>query len=180
MPDVRSFNIEAFKAKFGSGAKSSLFYFQPQWPASISAPVSQQDAIYMVKSTAAPSTSTEEAVMNWQGFDFKYMSKRTYADFTVSFHVDLDAKIRQTFELWSNLIHDPLTNFYSTQDVYMTDQRLQMLGYNGQVIAEYTLHSAWPKEIGQITLDYATGETAEFEITFSYLYHTLSDKETGA
>jgi hypothetical protein len=35
MPDVRAFNIEAFKARFGDGAKSSLFYYQPQWPAAL-------------------------------------------------------------------------------------------------------------------------------------------------
>jgi len=49
MPDTRAFNIEAFKAKFGDGAKASLFYFQPQWPGGIQADVAQQDAIYMVK-----------------------------------------------------------------------------------------------------------------------------------
>ncbi len=179
MPDVRAFNIEAFKAKFGDGAKSSLFYYQPQWPAALGASVNQEDAIYMVKTAQMPSTTLEEAVLNWQGFDWKFPSKHTYNDISISFHVDKDAKIRMTFEDWSNLCHDPKTNFYSTHDVFMADQKLQMLGFNGQVILEFTIHDAWPKEVAQIQMDYATAEVAEFDVTFSYSYHELSFNETG-
>jgi hypothetical protein len=71
MPDVRSFNIEAFKARFGDGAKSSLFYYQPQWPGALAASVNQEDAIYLVKTATLPSTTLEEVSLNWQGFDWK-------------------------------------------------------------------------------------------------------------
>lgn len=179
MPDVRSFNIEAFKAKFGDGAKSSLFYYQPQWPSALGASVNQEDAIYMVKTAQMPSTSLEEVVLNWQGFDWKFPGKHTYSDISISFHVDKDAKIRMTFEDWSNLCHDPTTNFYTTHDVFMADQKLQMLGFDGQVILEFTIHDAWPKEVSQVQMDYASAEVAEFDVTFSYSYHELSFTETG-
>jgi hypothetical protein len=178
MPDVRAFNIEAFKARFGDGAKSSLFYYQPQWPA-INADVNQQDAIYLVKTAQMPSTALEEVVLNWQGFDWKFPGKHTYTDVVITFNVDLNAKIRQTFERWSNLAHDPVTNFYTTHDQYMVDQRLQMIGYEGQVILEFVLHDAWPKEVSQITMDYASTEIATFDVTFTYSYHELSFTETG-
>lgn len=179
MPDVRAFNIEAFKAKFGDGAKSSLFYFQPQWPGALAADVSQQDAIYLVKTAQMPSTALEEVTLNWQGFDWKFPGKHTYTDVTITFNVDKNAKIRNTFEKWSNLCHNPVTNFYSTHDVFMVDQRLQMVGYEGQVILEFTLHNAWPKEISQVTMDYASTEIATFDVTFTYSYHELSFTETG-
>lgn len=179
MPDVRAFNIEAFKARFGDGAKSSLFYYQPQWPGSLQADVDQQDAIFMVKTAQLPSTALEEVVLNWQGFDWKFPGKHTYTDVVVTFNVDKDAKIRNTFEKWSILCHDPKTNFYSTHDVYMADQRLQMIGYEGEVILEFTLHDAWPKEISQVTMDYASTEIATFDVTFTYSYHELSFTETG-
>jgi hypothetical protein len=180
MPDTRAFNIEAFKAKFGDGAKASLFYYQPQWPGALNADINQQDAIYLVKTAQMPSTTLEEGVLNWQGFDWKYATKHTYTDITITFNVDKEAKIRQTFENWSNLCHDPVTNFYATHDIYMIDQRLQMIGYNGNVILEFTLVSAWPKEVSQITMDYATSEVATFDVTFSYQYHLTSYTETGA
>lgn len=180
MPDVRSFNIEAFKARFGDGAKASLFYYQPQWPAGLDADVNQQDAIFLVKTAQMPSTVLEEVILNWQGFDWKFPGKHTYTDVTVTFNVDKDAKIRETFEKWSNLAHDPVTNFYATHDVYMSDQRLQMIGYNGEVILEFTLHDAWPKEISQIAYDMASTEVATFDVTFTYTYHETSFTETGS
>lgn len=179
MPDVRAFNIEAFKARFGDGAKASLFYYQPQWPGSLQADVNQQDAIYLVKTAQMPSTALEEVTLNWQGFDWKFPGKHTYTDVVITFNIDKDAKIRQTFENWSNLCHDPTTNFYTTHDVYMVDQRMQMIGYEGEVILEFTLHDAWPKEVSQITMDYSSTEIATFDVTFTYSYHETSFTETG-
>ena len=179
MPDANAFNIEAFKAKFGDGAKTSLFYFQPQWPGSIQPSVNQQDAIYLVKTAQMPSTALEEVVLNWQGFDWKFGGKHTYTDIVVTFNVDLKAKVRKTFEDWSNLAHNPKTNEYTTHDLYMIDQRLQMVGYDGAVILEFVLHDAWPKEISQISMDYASTEIATFDVTFTYSYHELSFSETG-
>ena len=180
MPDVRAFNIEAYKAKFGDGAKSSLFYYQPQWPTGLTSPdVTQEDAIYLVKTAQMPSTTLEEVVLNWQGFDWKFPGKHTYTDVVITFNVDLEAKIRNTFENWSNVCHDPVTNFYSVHTDYMADQKLQMIGYDGQVILEYSLRDAWCKEISQIAMDYASTEVAQFDVTFSYSYHELQFNETG-
>lgn len=179
MPDVRAFNIEAFKARFGDGAKSSLFYYQPQWPGALDADTGQEDAIYLVKTAQMPSTALEEVTLNWQGFDWKFAGKHTYTDVVITFNVDLNATIRSTFEKWSNLVHDPVTNFYSVHSQYMMDQILQMIGFEGQVILEFILHDAWPKEVAQIAMDYSSTEVATFDVTFSYSYHEVSFNETG-
>ena len=179
MPDPRSFNIEAFKANFGDGAKNSLFYYQPSWPPALNAPLTEEQTIYLVKTATMPSTALEEVVINWQGFDWKFAGKHTYTDVTVTFMVDLDAKVRMLFERWSNLIHDPVTNFYTVHTEHMRDQRLQMLGYQGQVILEFTLHDGWPKEVSQISMDYSSTEVAQFDVTFTYSYHEIKFSETG-
>lgn len=179
MPDVRAFNIEAFKARFGDGAKNSLFYYQPNWPEALDADIDEEDAVYLVRTVTMPSTTLEEATLNWQGFDWKYPGKHTYNPITISFNVDLNAKIRMLFEKWSNLAHNPINNFYSTHDVFMKDQVLQMIGYEGNVILEFTLRSAWPQEVAQISMDYSSTEVAQFDITFSYLYHEVSFNERG-
>ncbi len=176
MPDVRAFNIEAFKARFGDGAKSSLFYFQPQWPGRISE-VSQEDAVYLVKTAQIASTALEEVTLNWQGFDWKFPGKHTYTDVVITFNVDLKAKIRQTFENWSNLCHDPVTNFYNVHTVYMVDQRVQLLDYDGNPSVTYTLFNAWPMTLGPIELDYAGTEVAMFDVTFSYTHHLIEENQ---
>lgn len=179
MPDVRAFNIEAFKARFGDGAKSSLFYYQPNWPGALDADLGEEDAVYLVKTSQLPSTTLEEVTLNWQGFDWKYPGKHTYTGVTITFNVDIEAKIRMLFEKWSNLAHNPVTNFYNTHNVFMADQKLQMIGFQGQVILEFTLHDAWPQEIAQITMDYSSTEVATFDVTFTYSYHEVSFNETG-
>lgn len=179
MPDIRAFNIEAFKAKFGDGAKSSLFYYQPSWPGALDAPLSEEDTVYLVKTATMPSTTLEEVTLNWQGFDWKFAGKHTYTDVTITFNVDLNAKVRMLFERWSNLIHNPLNNFYTVHSEHMQDQRMQMVGYQGQVILEFTLHDAWPKEVAQISMDYSSTEIATFDVTFTYSYHEVQFSETG-
>jgi hypothetical protein len=179
MPEVDAFNIEKFKSKFGDGAKGGLFYFRPAWPAGITADVTTTDAIYLVKTATVPTTTLAEDTLAWQGMDYKYAGKRTYGDLAVNFNVDISAKIRMLFERWSNFIHDPSTNLRETSSNYMVDQKLQMVGYDGQVILEFTMHHAWPKDIGSIALDYSSADTVTFDVTFSYIYHTLSFSETG-
>lgn len=179
MPGLESFNIEQYKSRFGDGAKASLFYYRPQWPAGIDTDITQEDAMYLVRSTQIPSTTIETGTLNWQGFDYKYATKQTYNTITVSFNVDLQAKIRLQFEKWMNLMHNPVTNIYATSSQYMQDQTLQMVGYSAENLLEFKLHHAFPTEIGQITLDYSTPEVAQFDITLTYQYHTVSQSETG-
>ena len=61
----------------------------------------------------------------------------------------------------------------------MIDQKLQMLGYQGEVILEFNIHDAWPKEISQVTMDHSSTEIATFDVSFTYSYHNLSFTETG-
>ena len=172
------FNLEAFKSAFKDGARSNLFYYIPNFPGTDGG--LGNDAKFLVKSTSLPDTTLEEVVVNWQGYDFKYGSKHTYADFTVMFNTDREAKIRFAFEDWINKkIHNPKTNEYFAFDNYMRDQKLQLLGFDGKPVMEYTLHDAWPKVVGALSLDYATTDIATFDVTFTYSYHTVIKGGTG-
>lgn len=179
MPGLESFNIEQYKARFGDGAKASLFYYTPNWPAGLTNFVTPEDAMYLVRSATMPSSTRDEGVLNWQGFDYKYATKSTYSDITISFNVDVSALIRMQFEQWLNLIHNPVDNTYALSFQYMATQTMQMISYVGTNLLEFTLHHAWPKEVAQIAMDYSTSEVATFDVTFAYQYHTISTAETG-
>lgn len=172
------FNIEAFKSNFEDGARGNLFYYIPNFPGDVSSKIIPKGK-FLVKSTNLPDTTIEEVTVNWQGFDFKYAGKHTFSDFTVTFNVDKKAEIRLAFEDWMNIIHNPSTNKYGNFNNYMKNQRLQLLGFSGEVIMEYELYNAWPKTIGAISLDYSTSEIATFEVTFTYSHHTIEPKGTG-
>lgn len=175
------FTIDGFKSNFRDGHRSNLWYFLPNMPADvISGDMNNDRSVYLVKTTSMPSSTLEEVLLNWQGFDFPFAGKHTFADLVVTFNTDHDALIRQNFEKWINKIHDPISNEYALLSEYMLDQRLQLLGYDGEPVLEFILHDAWPKDIAQSALDYASTEITVFDVTFRYSYHTVTDRPTGA
>lgn len=174
-----NFNLENFKANFEGGARSYLFYYIPRFPGGVlQGGLTSEKTSYLVRTTSLPENTLEETIVNWQGMDFKFAAKHTYTDFTVTFNVDKDANILKTFESWIDIIHNPATNEYGNISSYMADQRLKLLDYNGDAVIDYVLYYAWPKTIGAVTLDYASTDTAQFDVTFSYQYHTY-ETSTG-
>lgn len=174
------FDIESFKNNFRDGARANLFYYKPAVPALVQNDVGLEKMTYLVKSTSLPMRSLEEVLVQWQGFDFPFAGKSTFSEFTMTFNVDREAKVKKTFENWINLIHNPETNTYALTEMYMIDQRIQLLGYQGEVVLEYKLHNAWPRESGPIELSYDSTEIATFDVTWRYTHHTLSYSESGA
>ena len=164
------FDIDSYRSSFGSGARSYLFYYKPLFPTSI-AGVDSELATYLVKSTSLPETMHDEIITNWQGFDYKVAGKATFSDWTVSFNVDANAKIQTMYHNWAALIHDPSTNIYSQPSLYMVDQQVELLGLDGKPIEKYKLFGAWPKMIGNATLDYSANDNLTFDVTFTYIYH---------
>lgn len=136
-----------------------------------------QDFKYFVKSTSLPESSVEESSTYFCGQQYKMSSVRRSQDWSVTFLVNNDASILKKFWDWHLIMQNPETGMYGKPKDYMTNQVVQLLGMDGNVICTYKLFSAWPKTIGQVSLDYATNEFATVDITFSYQYHTVTQNE---
>ena len=174
------FTIDGFKSNFRDGQRANLFSFMPNFPAdTVAGDMSNDRSVHLVKTTSLPGVTLEELMLNWQGYDFPIAGKHTFQGLSVTFNTDHDANIRQNFENWVNKIHNPVTNEYAMLNEYMLDQRLQLLGNDGEPVLEFALHDAWPMEIAPGTLDYTTSEITQFEVTFRYSYHTVTDQPTG-
>lgn len=173
------FDIDSYRASFQGGARQYLFYYKPMFPAGV-AGTDTEKATYLVRAINLPETTSDEIMTNWQGFDFKFAGKYTYGDWTVTFNVDIDAKIQQMFMQWAQLVHDPTTNLYTPPNLYMVDQQLELLGYDGKPIMKYKLFGAWPKSVGTATLDYSANDVVQFDMTFTYIYHISDNVSYGA
>jgi hypothetical protein len=173
------FDIDAFRANFQGGARSYLFYYKPLFPASVGSGTDVDKSTYLVRTTAVPSQNVDEIPLNWQGMDYKIPGKYTYDDFTCTFYVDLDAKVHELFMSWQRMIHDPTTNIYQLPASVLMDQQLELLGLDGNPVAKYKLIGAWPKNIGNITLDYTANEPAYFDVTFAYIYYVMDKVSYG-
>ncbi|HRR48414.1 MAG TPA: phage tail protein [Bacteroidales bacterium] len=136
---------------------------------------------YLVKSTSLPDSTIEEIQSHWVGQKYKMASVRSDGDWNVTFIVDNDAKILTKFWAWQKIIHNPQSNIYGKPISYMVDQDIHLLGFDtGSTICCFKLYGAWPKSIGQIQLDYQTNDLVQFDVTFSYQYHTITEREPGA
>jgi len=133
-----------------------------------------QDHEYLVKSTKLPETTIGELETDWQGNKYKIASTEEYADFTVSFKMDKYDDIRYRFTDWARDIHDTESGTHGNPMDYMSDITLKHLSGNGSPIMIYTLVGAWPKSIGEVSLDYSSKEIASFDVTFTYQYHYAS------
>lgn len=173
------FDIDSYRAQFQGGARQYLFYYKPSFPASVAGAGDIDKLTFLVRSTTIPEQSMEEIPLNWQGFDYKVPGKYTYSDWTVTFNVDIDAKIQEVFYNWQRLIHDPTTNIYNLPSTVLADQQLELLDLQGTPLSKVKLIGAWPKVVGTVTLDYTSNDVAYFDLTFTYIYHVIDRIQYG-
>ena len=134
-----------------------------------------------VKSTTLPISDIEGLSSFWCGQEYKMAGLQKFEDWTVTLNVDNNANVLKKFWDWQKIIHEPQSNNYGTPTLYMADQEIHLLGMEtGETICVYKLYGAWPRSIGQVSLDYGNNEFANVDITFTYQYHTIREVEEGA
>lgn len=172
-PNASELNIDAFKTQFETGARSYLFYFEPNFPAGVP---TLNNARFLVKTANMPSSTIDENVTQWQGFDYKTAGKRTYNNLTCTFNVDIYANIRKSFLMWQDLILNPINNRHAMPSQYFKEQSLYLLNPKDFTTAlVYTLNFAWPSNVGDLQLDMSqTTDFATFDVEFTYTYFTYA------
>ncbi len=140
-----------------------------------------KDFPYYVKSTVLPDSTINETLTYWQGTEYKIGSTQRFTDWTVSLYVDKNGDVLKKFRDWQDAVHTPESNIYGKPVDYMCDQKLYLIsGENGEEISEYKLVGAWPKSLGQVSLDYGSNEIATFDVTFSYQYHVVTQRDSSS
>ena len=164
------FNLDSLLAVHKDMARGYLFKFQVY-----NAPLGlwRDTHPYLVRTTTLPDSNLEEITVPWQGMSMKLAATQTYNDFTVTFNVDAKSVIRYDFVNWVNFIHDPTTNIHGNPGEYMADVEITHLNIERGENIKYKLHHAWPKSIGTASLDYSNRDTLQFDVTWSYQYHTI-------
>jgi hypothetical protein len=154
-----SFDLNIFIGEFDGGARAYSFMYVPP------APIDEKYKYY-VRATSLPESTIEEAEITWRGFSYRLGNRRQYGDWTVTFSSDRKYNLRQQFENWMNSIAKRAT--YGGG--YMYDQSLLLLDSMDKYSwKELKLYSAWPKNIGPVTLDYSSMDVAQFDVTFSFM-----------
>lgn len=166
MPNV----LDTIAGKFRNAAAPNRFEILINFPGAIGGDTEQ--AKYMIKGGSIPSESIGEITMGYQSQTLKLAGDRTYDDWSCTVYNTEEWDTRTDIEAWMKIINDPETNFKTSHASYQGEIIINQLSVNDlSRVASYKLIGAWPKTVGEITLDWETNDEKEtFDITWSYIY----------
>jgi len=163
------FNLNDFMAGYRDFARAYLFLVEIH-----NFNDKNNDHSFLVKTTRLPDFTINEIQSDIQGNIYKIASTKVIADWSVEFNMDDKNLLRSKFIKWSQLITNPTSkkDHGSPVDVsnggYFRDITIKHLNGQGNSTMEYKLLGAWPKTVGEVSLDYSNKAIATFEVTFSY------------
>jgi len=168
MPNV----VDTLAGKFVNLAAPNRFEIIINYPLAIQG--DSEQAKYMCKAGSIPTESIGEITVGYQSQTLKVSGDRTYDDWTCSIYNSEDWAVRNDIEKWMKIINDPETNYKTSHGAYQGGVIINQLSINDlSTVAGYKLVKAWPKSIGEITLDWETNDEKEiFDVTWSYIYFT--------
>lgn len=169
---MAGFNLQDFISNNNDFARGYTFYILIDNPYGAQG---MERLKYLVRSSTLPNSTIDPTEVNWQGNAYKLGTTHNYADWSCTFSVDPKDTIRHDFLEWMKGIHDVETNYHGDPSDYLNDITLQHVDqYSGDTIMTYKLIDTWPTVVGDMTIDYASKETATFDVTWQFQYFTTS------
>ena len=181
--------ITQFKSRLaGGGARPNLFEvnindfkYADAWD--------NETFQFLCKTAALPQSSITPVEIPFRGRVLKVAGDRTFDTWTVTVINDTSFNIRDAMEQWSNAINDLQFDGGETSPAaYQKEAFVTQLGRkndnkgtlsNGgddmQQIRQYKFFGIYPNAVSSIPLDYgATDQIEEFQVTFNYIYWTVT------
>jgi len=184
------FNINTFKSNglvYG-GARPSLFEVYLSVPQGIGIDnVSVDKFRFVCRAAEIPASAVASIEIPYFGRKIKVAGERAFADWSVTVMNDEDFAVRSLFETWSNALNRLVSNVRDPNinaENYKADLEILQYGKDGNLLRSYQIVGAFPTEIGNIGLDWDSGNAVEsFAVNFSYDYWIpiteQSDKKAG-
>ena len=189
---MSGFSVDNFTSALKtSGARSNLFEVEIEYPIEIAVDTSangpKEFGKFMIKAAEIPASNLGNIPVPFRGRVLPIAGDRTFDPWTVTIINDTNFKIRDAMEQWSNSINDLQTSqgIIDPAD-YQTNAKVKQLSRKGgndpgkiDVLREYRFEGIYPNVVSSIPLDYgATDQIEEFQVTFNYLFYSVTDGET--
>ena len=185
-------SIVDFKQKLtGGGARSNLFEVEIEYPTEINVTTGAEGpkefGKFMIKAAEIPASNLGNIPVPFRGRVLPIAGDRTFDPWTVTIINDTNFRIREAMEVWSNSINDLQTSQGLINPVdYQTSAKVKQLSRKGgvdpgkiDVLREYRFEGIYPNVVSSIPLDYgATDQIEEFQVTFNYLFYSVTDGVT--
>ena len=182
-------SIVDFKQKLtGGGARSNLFEVEIEYPTEINVTTGAEGpkefGKFMIKAAEIPASNLGNIPVPFRGRVLPIAGDRTFDPWTVTIINDTNFRIREAMEVWSNSINDLQTSQGLINPVdYQTSAKVKQLSRKGgvdpgaiDVLREQRFEGIYPNVVSSIPLDYgATDQIEEFQVTFNYLFYSVTD-----
>lgn len=172
--------ISQITAQVKSGARPNLFNVDVAAPSGVSEGLPTNSSL-LCKAAQAPAHTIGMIEVPFRGRRIKVPGDRTFAEWTATFIVDQEYKIRKYFEQWADLVKardftSGALRAVSTENVdYYGTIDVTQLSDDNAVVRKYSLKDVFPTEVSQIDVSYDTTDALmEFTVTFQYHYHISS------
>ena len=182
-------SIVDFKQKLtGGGARSNLFEVTIEYPDLLGLPTDSDGpkatGEFLIKAAEIPASNLGNIPVPFRGRVLPVAGDRTFDPWTVTVINDTNFRIREAMEVWSNSINDLQTSQGTINPAdYQTSAKVKQLSRKGgvdpgaiDVLREYRFEGIYPNVVSSIPLDYgATDQIEEFQVTFNYLFYSVTD-----
>jgi hypothetical protein len=183
------FDLASFLAEglIYGGARPSKFDIQATLPAALAGaidPSSTSKLQFTCKAASIPAFALGVAEIPYFGRKIKSSGDRVWDDWRIQVMLDEDYNTRAMFESWNNSINALVSNDMLasedstspsntlagfTEENYKSNWTISHYGKDTTTIRQYTLIGAWPRVIGEMTLDWDnTNRIMEFPVTVSF------------
>ena len=195
IPATKDRTLDAFKGRMvGGGARPNLFECEMYFPDDAVPTTTSKDALadkvrFLVKAAQLPASTLTQIEVPFRGRQLKIAGTRTYANWSITVINDIDFDIRTAFERWSNLInkHEDNAGIVNPAD-YQQPMIVRQFGRSGvggpvptsdpnvPVLKMYQFYGAYPVNLSEIALVYATGDAIEeFTVEMAYQWYDTMD-----
>ena len=129
---------------------------------------------FLIKGAARPTVTTEEVVLNHINVNRKVKGKTSWGDISLSLYDPIVPSAAQAAMEWFRLSHESVTGRDGYAEMYKKDCTIKILGPVGDVVEEWTLKGAWPKEVSFKELAYESADAMTLDITLAIDYAILN------
>jgi hypothetical protein len=178
MAERSIFNVDQFKAAMiGGGARANQFFVALSFPSYVTlGAAATAQAAFLVNATTLPGSIVNPVLVPYRGRNVKLAGERVFQPWSMTVLNDVSFNIRNSLEKWMAGMNDLVNNNGRTNPAdYQANITVTQLDRNNNPLKIYTLHSAFPVDLGDITVNYGDNDTIEqYNVTFEYQHYTTS------
>lgn len=178
MAERSIFNVDQFKAALvGGGARANQFFVALSFPSYVTlGGVAAAQGSFLVNATTLPGSIITNTPVQYRGRQVNLAGERIFNPWSVQVLNDVSFNIRNAFERWMAGINDLQNNNGRTNPRdYQANITVTQLDRNNNPLKIYTLHSAYPTNLGDIALNYGSNDVVEeYPVEFTFQHFTTS------